>query len=86
MFIRKIRASRLIRTRHSGWELLTRSAVCRRISVQAPTPLHSRLVCRGEIERVEGRKVFCKATLECEEGVIAEAEGIYIHVEPDRYG
>lgn len=51
-----------------------------------PTPIDSRLVCRGEIERVDGRKVFCKAMLESEEGLIAEAEGIFIRVEPDRYG
>ena len=50
-----------------------------------PTPIDTRLVCRGELVRVEGRKVFCKATLESDGSVIAEAEGIYIRVEPDRY-
>lgn len=50
-----------------------------------PTPLNTRLVCRGELERVEGRKVFCKATLESDEGVVAEAAGLYIRVDPGRY-
>lgn len=34
---------------------------------------------------MEGRKVFCKATLESDEGVVAEAEGLYIRVDPSRY-
>jgi len=50
-----------------------------------PTPLNTRLVCRGELERVDGRKVFCKATLEADDTLIAEAEGVYIRVDPARY-
>jgi acyl-coenzyme A thioesterase PaaI-like protein len=50
-----------------------------------PTPLHVRLVCVGEVDRVEGRKVFCRATLEAEGTLVAEAEGIYLRVDPDRY-
>jgi acyl-coenzyme A thioesterase PaaI-like protein len=50
-----------------------------------PTPLGRRLVCRGTLDRVEGRKVLCSAVLEADDGVTAEAEGIYIRVDPDRY-
>jgi acyl-coenzyme A thioesterase PaaI-like protein len=50
-----------------------------------PTPLGRRLVCRGTLDRVERRKVLCSAVLEADDGVIAEAEGIYIRVDPDRY-
>lgn len=50
-----------------------------------PTPLGKRLVCRGEVERVEGRKVFCRAVLECDGEVLVESDGIYIRVRPDRY-
>ena len=50
-----------------------------------PTPLNTRLICHGELERVDGRKVFCKATLETSDTLIAEADAVYIRVEPDRY-
>lgn len=50
-----------------------------------PTPLHTRLLCRGDVSRVEGRKVFCRGTLEANGALIAEAEGVYIRVDPDRY-
>jgi acyl-coenzyme A thioesterase PaaI-like protein len=50
-----------------------------------PTPLHRRLVCRGKLDRVEGRKVFCSGVLEGDEGVVAEAEGVFIRVDADRY-
>jgi hypothetical protein len=50
-----------------------------------PTPLHTRLVCAGEVTRVEGRKVFCRASLEAEGALVAEAEGVYLRVDPDRY-
>jgi len=50
-----------------------------------PTPLNTRLVCVGSVERVEGRKVFCKATLEAEGELVVEAEGVYLRVDPDRF-
>lgn len=51
-----------------------------------PTPLNTRLVCHGKVDRIEGRKVFCSAVLETEREVIADADGIYIRVDPSRYG
>jgi acyl-coenzyme A thioesterase PaaI-like protein len=50
-----------------------------------PTPVKTRLTCVGQVTRVEGRKVFCAATLEADGVLVAEAEGIYVRVEPDRY-
>jgi acyl-coenzyme A thioesterase PaaI-like protein len=50
-----------------------------------PTPLGRRLICRGTLDRIERRKVLCSAVLEADDGVTAEAEGIYIRVDPDRY-
>lgn len=50
-----------------------------------PTPLHTTLVCQGTIDRIEGRKVFCNATLEADGVVIAEGDGIFFQVDPDRY-
>jgi acyl-coenzyme A thioesterase PaaI-like protein len=50
-----------------------------------PTPLNTRLVCLGTVERVEGRKVFCRATLTADGELLAEADGIYLHVDPTRF-
>jgi len=50
-----------------------------------PTPLNRRLVCIGTVERVEGRKVFCRATLTADGALLAEADGIYLHVDPKRF-
>jgi acyl-coenzyme A thioesterase PaaI-like protein len=50
-----------------------------------PTPLNERLVCIGNVDRVDGRKVFCSATLDASGTVVAEAQGVYLRVDPDRY-
>ena len=50
-----------------------------------PTPLNVRLTCAGGVDRVEGRKVFCSATLDAAGSVVAEAHGVYLHVDPNRY-
>lgn len=50
-----------------------------------PTPLHTRLLCRGTINSVKAPKVFCSATLEADGVVVAEGEGIFFQVQPDRF-
>jgi acyl-coenzyme A thioesterase PaaI-like protein len=50
-----------------------------------PTPANRELICRGEIDRVEGRKVFCHAELCDGDTLIAEAEGIFLRVNPSRH-
>lgn len=50
-----------------------------------PTPLNVRLTCAGAVDRVDGRKVFCSAVLDAEGSVVAEAQGVYLRVDPDRY-
>lgn len=50
-----------------------------------PTPLNERLTCSGRVDRVEGRKVFCSAALEASGTIVAEAQGVYLRVEPDRF-
>jgi len=50
-----------------------------------PTPVNVRLTCVGRVDRVEGRKVFCSAELDASGTVVAEAHGVYLRVEPDRY-
>jgi acyl-coenzyme A thioesterase PaaI-like protein len=50
-----------------------------------PTPLNVRLTCVGSVDRVEGRKVFCSAALDAAGAIVAEAHGVYLRVDPDRY-
>lgn len=50
-----------------------------------PTPLNVRLLCVGAVDRIEGRKVFCSASLVAAGTTVAEAEGVYLRVDPDRY-
>jgi hypothetical protein len=50
-----------------------------------PTPLNVRLLCIGTVDRIDGRKVFCSATLDADGTVVAEADGVYLRVDPDRY-
>jgi acyl-coenzyme A thioesterase PaaI-like protein len=50
-----------------------------------PTPANKELVCRGEVERIEGRKVFCRGQLLDGDTAVVEAEGIFLRVAPDRH-
>jgi acyl-coenzyme A thioesterase PaaI-like protein len=50
-----------------------------------PTPVKTRLTCVGKVTRVEGRKVFCEATVEADGVLVADADGIYFRVDPNRY-
>ncbi len=54
-----------------------------------PTPAHVELICRGAVDRVEGRKVFCSAVLLDGETVVADAEGVFFRFDtpvPDTGG
>jgi len=55
------------------------------IRFRSPTPLHRRLRIRGEIVRVEGRKIFAEGTLHADEQLCAEAEGLFITPNPEQY-
>ena len=66
----------------SGFASMTGTLTTR---FRRPTPLNVRLTCVGEVDRVEGRKVFCSATLDAEGTRVAEAHGVYLRVEADRY-
>ncbi len=50
-----------------------------------PTPLHVELRFEGRVDRVEGRKIFTRAELYAEDGLTAEAEGIFISVDRSRF-
>ncbi len=51
------------------------------VRYRRPTPAHVELTCRGEVDRVEGRKVFCHAELRHGETVVAEADGLFFRVD-----
>lgn len=50
-----------------------------------PTPLHRRLRFEAWIERVEGRKIFARGTLHAGDTLCAEAEGIFVSVDWERF-
>ncbi|MBI2168630.1 MAG: PaaI family thioesterase [Actinobacteria bacterium] len=48
------------------------------IRLRRPTPIGVRVEYEGWVDRVEGRKTFCKGEARIEGEVVAEAEGIFI--------
>ena len=55
------------------------------VRYRRPTPLHQELRFRARVERVEGRKIFASGTLHAGEVLCAEAEGVFISVDFDRF-
>ena len=52
------------------------------VHYRSPTPLDTELRLRADMERAEGRKIFCTATLHAGERLCAEAEGLFVTVDP----
>jgi acyl-coenzyme A thioesterase PaaI-like protein len=48
------------------------------IKYRAPTPLHTEIVYRGWVDRVEGRKIFTKGTSHIGDTLCAEAEAVFL--------
>ena len=48
------------------------------VSYRAPTPLHTDIVYRGWVDRVDGRKIFTKGTAHNGDVLCAEAEAVFI--------
>jgi acyl-coenzyme A thioesterase PaaI-like protein len=55
------------------------------IRYRSPTPLHSDLEFRGQIDRQEGRKLFASGELFAGEQLCAEAEAIFISAKPGAF-
>jgi len=53
------------------------------VHYRSPTPLHTELRLVGWIERVDGRKTICKGTIHAGERLCAEAEGLFVAVNPE---
>ena len=56
-----------------------------KIVYRSPTPLYTELQFEGRTERIDGRKVYTAGTLHAGERLCAEADGIFILVEHDRF-
>ncbi|MBU3702548.1 MAG: PaaI family thioesterase [Acidimicrobiia bacterium] len=55
------------------------------IHYRSPTPLRTELHLRAWLESVNGRKVVCKGTLHAGDRLCAEADGLFITVDPSRF-
>lgn len=53
------------------------------ISYRSPTPLGREVRYTGRLDRVEGRKIFCSATLSHGDTLCAEAQGLFISMKPE---
>jgi acyl-coenzyme A thioesterase PaaI-like protein len=51
------------------------------VHYRSPTPLHTELTFEGELERVEGRKIFTRGSLWAGDTLCAEAEGLFISID-----
>lgn len=55
------------------------------VNYRSPTPLHEELRFVGTFDRTEGRKIFTSGTLKAGERLCAEAEGLFISVDFERF-
>ncbi|RMD83242.1 MAG: PaaI family thioesterase [Candidatus Dadabacteria bacterium] len=55
------------------------------VRYRRPTPLHTELRFEGWVDRVEGRKIFTRAELRAAGELTAEAEGLFISIDQDRF-
>lgn len=55
------------------------------VKYRSPTPLHEPLHFIGRLARVEGRKIFTDGTVFAGDRLCAEAEGIFISIDPTRF-
>lgn len=55
------------------------------VHYRAPTPLHTGLRIDGRVDRVDGRKIFTLGRLFHGDTLCAEAEGLFISMDPQRF-
>lgn len=55
------------------------------VRYRKPTPLNSDLRIEAWVDRVEGRKVFASGTLHAGDILAAEAEGIFVSIDPGKF-
>lgn len=54
------------------------------VHYRSPTPLHQELRLQATLKRVEGRKILCTGTLHAGDRLCAEAEGLFVTIDPER--
>jgi acyl-coenzyme A thioesterase PaaI-like protein len=55
------------------------------VRYRRPTPLHTPLRFDAAVDRVEGRKIYASGRLLVGENVTAEAEALFVSVDPERF-
>ena len=55
------------------------------VDYRSPTPLHKELRLAAWVDRVDRRKVFCKGTIHVGDALCAEAEGLFVGMDPDKF-
>jgi acyl-coenzyme A thioesterase PaaI-like protein len=54
------------------------------IRYRRPTPLHTELIIEAELVRIQGRKIFTEGRILANGIVTAEAEGLFISIDPSK--
>lgn len=67
---------------HAGQPGMTARLI---VNYRSPTPLHEELRLEGRVARVEGRKTFCTGEIHAGDRLCAEAEGLFVALEPGRF-
>jgi acyl-coenzyme A thioesterase PaaI-like protein len=49
-----------------------------------PTPLHTELIIEAELVRIKGRKIFTEGRILADGLLTAEAEGLFISIDPSK--
>ena len=55
------------------------------VRYRRPTPLHMPLQLEATVDRIDGRKIVATASMRCDGEITAEAEGLFISVDPARF-
>ena len=67
---------------HAGQPGMTARLV---VNYRSPTPLHQELRLEGRVTRVEGRKTFCTGEIHVGDRLCAEAEALFVALDPARF-
>ena len=54
------------------------------IDYKRPTPLHTDLIFKAQLDRMDGRKIYASGKLFAEERVTASAEALFVSVSPEK--
>jgi acyl-coenzyme A thioesterase PaaI-like protein len=54
------------------------------VRYRRPTPLHKELIIEADLVRIQGRKIFTEGRILADGVVTAEAEGLFISIDPSK--